>query len=136
MILYSREDAAERAGVESPFLARLVDLGILAPHEPDGFSPADVRRVLLANSLEQAGIPLEGVGAAMQRGALSLDFLDAASYERFAALAPYTLGLVDLDEGVRVMAHVAAGVEIGERVQLDFLEVEGCFLPRFRSAGG
>jgi len=87
VILYSREDAAERAGVESPFLARLVDLGILAPHEPDGFSPADVRRVLLANSLEQAGIPLEGVGAAMQRGALSLDFLDAASYERFAALA-------------------------------------------------
>lgn len=69
------------------FLARLLDLGILAPHEPDRFSPADVRRVLLANSLEQAGIPLEGVGAAMQRGSLSLDFLDAASYERFAALA-------------------------------------------------
>ncbi|HZA39572.1 MAG TPA: hypothetical protein VFA00_03005, partial [Actinomycetota bacterium] len=87
MTWYSREDAAERAGVESPFLARLVDLGILAPHKPDRFSPGDVRRVLLANSLEQAGIPLEGVGAVMQRGALSLDFLDAASYERFAALA-------------------------------------------------
>jgi adenylate cyclase len=84
---YSREDAAERAGVKSPFLARLVDLGILAPHEPDRYSPGDVRRVLLANSLEQAGIPLEGVGAAIQRGALSLDFLDAVSYERFAALA-------------------------------------------------
>ena len=55
MTWYSREDAAERAGVESPFLARLEDLGILAPHEPDRFSPADVRRVLLANSLEQAG---------------------------------------------------------------------------------
>jgi adenylate cyclase len=97
---YSREDAAERAGVESPFLARLVDLGILAPHEPDRYSPGDVRRVLLANSLEQAGIPLEGVGAAVQRGALSLDFLDAASYERFAALATASFRQVSHRTGI------------------------------------
>ena len=102
MTRYSREDAAERAGVESPFLARLVDLGILAPNEPDRFSPGDVRRVLLANSLEQAGIPLEGVGAAMQRGALSLDFLDAASYERFAALATESFRQVSDRTGIPV----------------------------------
>lgn len=102
MIWYSREDAAERAGVESPFFARLVDLGILAPHEPDRFSPADVRRVLLANSLEQAGIPLEDVGAAMQRGSLSLDFLDAASYERFAALATESFRQVSERTGIPV----------------------------------
>jgi adenylate cyclase len=97
---YSREDAAERAGVKSPFLARLVDLGILAPHEPDRYSPGDVRRVLLANSLEQAGIPLEGVGAAIQRGALSLDFLDAVSYERFAALATESFRQVSERTGI------------------------------------
>ena len=102
MTWYSREDAAERAGVESPFLARLVDLGILAPHEPDRFSPADVRRVLLANSLEQAGIPLEGVGAAIRRGSLSLDFLDAASYERFAALATESFRQVSERTGIPV----------------------------------
>jgi adenylate cyclase len=99
---YSREDAAGRAGVESPFLTRLVDLGILAPHEPDRFSLGDVRRVLLANSLEQAGIPLEGVGAAIQRGALSLDFLDAASYERFAALATESFRQVSDRTGIPV----------------------------------
>ena len=102
MTWYSREDAAERAGVESPFLARLVDLGILAPHQPDRFSPADVRRVLLANSLERAGIPLEGVGAAIHRGSLSLDFLDAASYERFAALATESFREVSDRTGIPV----------------------------------
>lgn len=102
MTWYSREDAAERAGVESSFLARLMDLGILAPHEPDRFSPADVRRVLLAHSLEQAGIPLEGVGAAMQRGSLSLDFLDAASYERFAALATESFRQVSERTGIPI----------------------------------
>src|SRR3989441_954398 len=68
----------------------MVDLAILAPEEPDRFSPGDVRRVLMAKSLEDAGIPLDGVAAAIQRGALSLAFLDAASYERFAALAAET----------------------------------------------
>jgi adenylate cyclase len=87
---YTRENAAERAGVEPSYLVRLVDLGILAPADPDRFSPGDVRRALMANSLEGAGIPLEGVAAGMQSGALSLSFLDAASYERFAALAAET----------------------------------------------
>ena len=90
MAWYSRENAAERAGVEPSYLVRLVDLGILAPVDPDRFSPGDVRRALMANSLEDAGIPLEGVAAGMQSGALSLSFLDAASYERFAALAAET----------------------------------------------
>jgi uncharacterized protein len=40
-----------------------------------------------------------------------------APSEAWRALAPYTLVLVDLDEGPRVMAHGAAGLLIGERVQ-------------------
>jgi class 3 adenylate cyclase len=87
---YSRENAAERVGVDPSYLLRLVDLGILAPEDPDRFSPGDVRRALMANSLEGAGIPLDGVAAGIQSGALSLSFLDAASYERFAALAAET----------------------------------------------
>jgi adenylate cyclase len=65
-----------------------VDLGILAPEDEDRFSPGDVRRVLMTKSLEDAGIALEDVATAIQRGALSLDFLDAPSFERFAHLAP------------------------------------------------
>jgi len=68
-------------------VVRLVDLGILAPEGEDRFSSGDVRRVLMAKSLEDAGIALEDVATAIQRGALSLDFLDAPSFERFALLA-------------------------------------------------
>jgi DNA-binding transcriptional MerR regulator len=77
-----------------------VDLGILSPEEPDRFSSGDVRRVLMARSLEDAGIPLDGVGAAIQRGALSLAFLDAATYERFAALAAETFRQVSDRTGI------------------------------------
>ncbi len=100
MTWHSREDAAERVGVEPSYLVRLVDLGILAPEEPDRFSPGDVRRVLMARSLEGAGIPLDEVAAAIQRGALSLRFLDAPSFERFAALASETFRQVSDRTGI------------------------------------
>jgi adenylate cyclase len=97
---YSPEDAAERAGVEPSYLVRLVDLGIVPPARSGRFSPGDVRRVLMARSLEDAGIPLEGVAAAIERGALSLAFLDAASYERFATLGAETFQQVSARTGV------------------------------------
>ena len=67
MTWYAGEDVAERTGVEPSYLVRLVDLGILAPQEPDRFSPGDVRRVLMARSLEDAGIPLDEVVTAISR---------------------------------------------------------------------
>ena len=100
MTWYSREDAAERVGVEPSYLVRLADLGLLAPEEPDRFSPGDLRRVMMAKSLEDAGIPLEGVAAAIRRGALSLAFLDTESYERFAALAAETFRQVSDRTGI------------------------------------
>ena len=100
MTSYAHDDAAERAGVEPPYLVRLVDLGILTPGGDDRFSPGDVRRVLMAKSLEDAGIPLEGVAAAIQRGALTLAFFDAASYERFATLTGETFRQVSHRTGI------------------------------------
>jgi adenylate cyclase len=97
---YAGEDVAERAGVEPSYVDRLVDLGILAPTDPDRFSPGDVRRVLMARSLEDAGIPLDSVAEAIRHGALSLEFFDAASFERFAALAPETFQQVSDRTGI------------------------------------
>jgi len=68
-------------------VVRLVDLGILTPEGGDRFSSGDVRRVQMAKSLEDAGIALEDVVSAIQRDALSLDFLDAPGFERFAHLS-------------------------------------------------
>ena len=100
MTTYAGGDAAERAGVEPSYLARLVELGILTPAEPDRFSPGDVRRVIMARTLEGAGIPLDGVADAIRRGALGLDFLDGQSYERFAALAEETFRQVSERTGI------------------------------------
>ena len=84
---FSRAEGAERAGVEPQYLVRLTDLGILGPEDEDRLSSGDVRRVLMARSLEDAGIPLPDLAGALQRGALSLDFLDSAGFERFGHLA-------------------------------------------------
>ena len=100
MTWYTGEDVAERAGVEPSYVDRLVELGILAPEEADRFTPGDVRRVLMARSLEDAGIPLDGVATAIRHGALSLEFFDAASFERFAALAPETFQQVSDRTGI------------------------------------
>jgi adenylate cyclase len=86
----TREEAAGRAGVEPDYVARLAEIGLLRPEGSDRFSSGDVRRILAARSLEDAGISLDEVVAAIDRGALSLDFLDSAAYERFAALGPET----------------------------------------------
>ena len=113
MPAYAPEDAAERAGVEPAYLARLVDLGILAPDEQGRFSPGAVRRVIMAQSLDDAGIPLDGVAAAIQRGALSLDFLDTAAYERFAALAPETFRQASERTGIPLELVLAIREAIG-----------------------
>ena len=96
----SRDEAAQRAGVEPDFIDRLVHLGIIALEEPDRYSPGDVRRALMAKSVEDAGIPLEGVAAAMRDHDLRLDFLDAPAYERFAALSPETFQQVSDRTGI------------------------------------
>jgi len=54
----------------------------------------------MVRSLEQAGIALDGLAAAIRRGAVSLSFLDAPSYERFAALAPETFQQASTRTGV------------------------------------
>ncbi|MGH2597577.1 MAG: adenylate/guanylate cyclase domain-containing protein [Actinomycetota bacterium] len=100
MTWYAGEDVAERAGVDPAFVVRLVDLGILAPEQPGRFSPGDVRRVLMARSLEDAGIPLDGVAAAIQNEVLTLEFFDAHEYERFAGLAAETFQQVSDRTGV------------------------------------
>ncbi len=51
--------------------------------------------------------------------------------EAWRALAPYSLVLVDLDEGPRVMAHGAPGLAIGTRVVAQPVLLAGQALMRF-----
>jgi adenylate cyclase len=110
---YSVKDAAERAGVDSGYLDRLVGLGILPARNDNGFSPADVRLVMMVKSLEDGGIPLAGVATAVERGALSFDFLATPTFERFAALSPQTFRDVSVRTGIPLELLVLVREAIG-----------------------
>jgi len=112
---YFVEDLAKRAGVEADYVRRLVDLGILtpdatpAPGEPrtaEGRSPrfasGDLRRVRVLKTLDDAGLPLEGIGELIRRGDLSLAFVDQPSYQRLASLGSETFRDVSQRTGVPV----------------------------------
>jgi adenylate cyclase len=109
---FTAEQAAERAGVEPAYLVRLQELGIL-PDDRGSFTDGDVRRALTARSLEGAGIPLDTVGDAMERGALTLDFLDSEAYERFVGLCDETFRQVSDRTGIPVELLMAIRESIG-----------------------
>lgn len=51
------------------------------------------------------------------------------------AFAPYAIALVDLDEGVRLMAHADPVLWIGARVRATFVPFGERIVPRFVAAG-
>jgi class 3 adenylate cyclase len=87
---HSQEEVAHRSGVDPEYVDRLVELGILRPGPGGAFSPGDVRRARWVRSLEQAGVPLDGMAAAVRDGALSFSYLDASAFDRFAGVSSTT----------------------------------------------
>jgi len=97
---YTRQEVAQRAGVGPDYLDRLVELGILTPGAGDAFSPGDVLRARWLQSLEQAGVPLEGLAAAVRDGVVSFSFLDVAAYDRFEGLSGTTFQQLSAQTGI------------------------------------
>lgn len=64
---------------------------------------------------------------------LTFTTVHRAPTEAFKALAPYTIVMVDMDEGFRLMVNGAASLlptlAIGQRVRIGFEEIEGMKLP-------
>jgi adenylate cyclase len=97
---HSRQEVAQRAGVDPDYVDRLVELGILTPGTGDGFSPGDVLRARWVQSLERAGVPLEGMAAAVRDGSLSFSFMDVAAFDRFTGLSETTFQQVSERTGI------------------------------------
>src|SRR5918999_5570962 len=97
---HSRQEVAQRAGVELEYVDRLVELGILRTGIGGAFSPGDVRRARWVHGLEQAGVPLDGMAAAMRNGALSFSFLDASAFDRFGSLSGTTFRELSARTGI------------------------------------
>src|SRR5439155_23602203 len=84
-------------------VARRVELGSLrapAGDEDDLLSAGDVLRARWVRSLEQSGVPLEGMAALVRDGALSFSFLDATAFDRFTQVSGATFGELSAKTGV------------------------------------
>jgi adenylate cyclase len=97
---HSHAEVALRAGVDPDYVDRLIELGIVRPGAGDALSTGDARRVRWVRSLEQAGVPLDGIAEAVRDGALSFSFLDAAAFDRFPGLSGTTFRAVSERTGI------------------------------------
>jgi adenylate cyclase len=110
---YTRQQVTQRAGVDPDYVDRLVELGILTPAAGDGFSPGDVLRARWVQSLEQAGVPLEGMAAAVRDGALSFSFMDVSAFDRFAGLSGTTFQQLSAQTGIPLELLVVVREAVG-----------------------
>ena len=86
----TRQELAERAGVEGSLIDHLVGLSILTPEEGEKpFTFGDLYRIRLILACERAGLKPDAVSQALDAGKVSLSFMDLPHY-RFAALANKT----------------------------------------------
>jgi adenylate cyclase len=92
---------ADLAGVAEDEVQRLVGLGILDARDGVGpFLERDVPKVRLAVACERAGLPMDGIVAAVRAGRLSFAFLEAAPFRRWAVRSGPTYRRVSRDSGI------------------------------------
>ena len=84
-VSYRVAEVAERGGVPEAFVRRLIAAGALPPEE-QGLGPREIRRARLLHAWEAAGLSVETIVALVDRGQLSLRFLDAPVMETPARL--------------------------------------------------
>ncbi len=84
-----------------------------------------------------ASSALDWVDAAGSGQVWAVTVVNRAPDDSFRALVPYTIVLVELDEGQRLMGHGAAGLAIGDRVvATPFDHADRCllkFIPESRA---
>ena len=100
MTTYARAEAAQRAGLPADYLDRLIGLGIITPDAEDRLSVGDVRRAQMAQTLDRAGINAEDLAAGIGKGILTLNFMDAPVFERFATFSDETFAQVSERTGL------------------------------------
>jgi adenylate cyclase len=98
----TEEDVAQGAGVDRAYVARLVELGILAPASDGTLNDGDIRRARIIQSLDAGGMPIEAIGEAMRRGTVELEFVDDPAYGLFAGSTDVTFRALSERTGVPI----------------------------------
>jgi adenylate cyclase len=127
----SASELADLAGVTQADVQRAVGLGLVVAGDGDGrFRESDVQKVRLAVACERAGLPMDGIAAAVRAGRLSFAFLEASPYRRWALRSARTYRQVSRETGVplEVLRDALesmgfARMEPDERIREDELEI-------------
>jgi adenylate cyclase len=105
---------ADLAGATEAEVVRLVELGVLVAREGAGpFRETDVPKVRLAVACEQAGLPMEGIAAAIRAGRLSFAFLEGSPFRRWAVRSTRTYRQVSQETGIPLDTLVAVLESMG-----------------------
>jgi adenylate cyclase len=110
---WSRQEAADRAGVSVDDLDRYIELGLIKPDDEGRLTAGGVRKVGLVASLNAGGLPLEGLATAMKAGHLALDFLDDPAYDLFSALSALSFNDLAAQSGIPVEVLMVIREAIG-----------------------
>jgi adenylate cyclase len=113
---FTRQQAADRAGVRHEDLDRFVEVQLVTPDSDDRFTVGDIRKIGLIDSLVAGGIPLDGMAEAHRSGQMSLDFLDDPSYDHFSALSEVTFADLSAQTGIPVDLLLVIREAIGSAV--------------------
>ena len=98
----SRDEVAERTGVEPSFVAALIDAGLIRTDAAGRIDPLDVRGVGIARTMLEAGLALESIAEGVRRGVVSFDFFRGEEYARFGGLTTETFQAASARTGVPV----------------------------------
>lgn len=99
---YSRDEAADRAGVAIKDLNTLLEHGLVAPDEDGSFSQGSVRKISVLAGLMASRLPVEFFEEGIKSGTLSVDFLDDPVYSIFSAFSRESFDDVSVRTGVPV----------------------------------
>lgn len=97
---YTLENAARRAGADLESVSKYVELGLIDLEDTGESSDEDIRKIQVFQTLEQAGLPIEGIATLVDAGHLSLDIIETAGDYVFVPLTDRTFAEVSESTGI------------------------------------
>src|SRR5918995_5782025 len=92
---------ARLAGIPEAEIGRMVEAGVLVPRDgPAPFLLRDLHKLRVAVACERAGLPMDGIAAAIRAGRLSFAFMEASPYARWAVPSGRTYRQVSAEAGI------------------------------------